>query len=66
MAEDIRHSAIAVTMKVFETMFFISLTPQGREPKEDSSSFDAPASFLRGEIEFRGKWSGKLRAYLPV
>ena len=35
MVEDIRNAAIAVALKVFETMFFIPLEPQERKQEKD-------------------------------
>jgi CheY-specific phosphatase CheX len=65
MSEDIRHTAISVTSRVFETMFFIPLElPEESSRKELRT--DAPSSpVYRGEIEFQGKHSGKLMFYLP-
>jgi len=66
MSEDLRHTAIAVTLKAFETMFFLPLEPQPPEWKADPVFLSAAPDFLRGEIAFQGKWSGKVKLYLPL
>ncbi len=66
MIEDIRNAAIAVTLKVFETMFFIPLELQDRKQEEGHPPLESPPSYLRGEITFQGKWSGKIGLYLPA
>jgi len=76
MPEDIREAAIAVISKVFETMFYLSVetleedevpepieadpSPVTGEPVEKS-----PPRFLRSEIGFQGKKSGKIRLHIP-
>ena len=66
MIEDIRNAAIVVTLKVFETMFFIPLEPQDRNQEEGHPPLESPPSYLRGEITFQGKWSGKIGLCLPA
>jgi CheY-specific phosphatase CheX len=64
--EDIQNIAASVTTHIFETMFFTFLEPQGEEPNKDPSSVKNTMPFLRGEIEFEGKYSGRLKLYLPM
>jgi len=59
MTEDIRKAAIAVTAKIFETMFFIPLEVEEEGPQEGVSSTTA-SMFYKGEIGFQGTYSGKL------
>lgn len=66
MFEDIRSIAVSVTSSIFETMFFTFIEPQSGEGEEEQSGFESSPVFLRGEIGFAGKYSGKLRLYLPV
>ncbi len=64
MIEEIRSTAISVTSKVFETMFFIPVGIQG-ESGEEELPLSKSSVLFRGVIEFRGKYSGQLRLYLP-
>lgn len=76
MFEDIREAAITVVSKVFETMFYLSIeTPEeveGTEPSKGrlpqiigEQEEKSPPLFLRSEIGFQGKNSGKLRLHIP-
>ena len=62
MFEDIRQAARTVISKVFETMFFISVDSYDDDRREEPLKFSSP--ILRGEIGFKGKYSGKLVLYL--
>jgi CheY-specific phosphatase CheX len=66
MREEIRHAAIAVTLEVFGTMFFLPLDPCDPMSKENLAPLNDAPAFLKGEIEFQGKWSGKVKVYLPL
>jgi len=75
MYEDIRQAAIAVSSRIFETMFFVFLEPidpsQEDPPRTGSFVKDPPgplfsASILRGEIGFTGRYGGTLGVYLPL
>jgi len=63
--EEIRPIAISVISKVFETMFFISLTPKEGGLTEEPEFLQAPSSILKGEIGFQGRYKGRLKLYLP-
>jgi CheY-specific phosphatase CheX len=76
MFEDIRETAISVVSKVFETMFYLSIEipeeVEGTEPSKakppqiiGEQEEKSPPSFLRSEIGFQGKNSGKIRLYIP-
>jgi CheY-specific phosphatase CheX len=47
-------------------MFFLPLDPRGREAKEELFPLNDVPPCLRGQIEFQGKWSGKVNVYLPL
>lgn len=66
MFEDIQNIATSVTIHIFETMFFTFLEPQREEPGQDQSVLRNPLSFLKGGISFEGKYSGRLKFYLPL
>lgn len=64
MFEHIRNAAISVASNIFETMFFTFLEVE--EDNNRSTDFKPSSVFLRGEIEFEGKHTGRLILYLPV
>lgn len=65
MCEEIQYVAVSVMTHIFETMFFIFLEPEGENGK--SSFFWKPSQpLLKGEIGFRGNYSGRLKFYLPL
>lgn len=66
MFEDIRNIAVSVTSHIFETMFFTFLEPQSGERGEEQSDSKSSAVFLRSEIGFEGKYSGKLQLSVPI
>jgi len=76
MPEDIRGAAISVVSKVFETMFYLSVEtleegeatePSGASPVQITGEQEqkSPPRFLRSEIGFQGKNSGKIRLHIP-
>jgi len=64
--EDIRTIAVSVTSHIFETMFFTFLDPQGEGQEEEPSDFGSSSVFLKSEIGFVGKYSGKLELSVPM
>lgn len=64
MLDNIRPAVISAASKVFETMFFIPLEVQDENGGEEAALLPSSGVF-RGEIEFQGKLSGRLRLYLP-
>jgi len=65
MDNEIQSAINLTTLKIFETMFFISvdLPDNGEDQKYPISKF---SSLYRGEIKFQGEWeSGQLRFYIP-
>jgi CheY-specific phosphatase CheX len=64
--EEMRETAVSVASAVFETMLFTFLEPRGGEEARDLSVLNPNVVFLRGEIGFLGKYSGKLRLTLPL
>ena len=76
MFKDIRETAISVVSKVFETMFYLFIETseevEGTEPSKGKppqiigeQREKSPPPFLRSEIGFQGKNSGKIRLYIP-
>ena len=65
MSEDIRKTAEAVLSNVLETMFFVAVDPFENDQGEDPSLKGSP-NFFKGEIGFKGKYSGLLTLYLPT
>ena len=65
MVENMQRIVLAVLSNVLETMFFVTVDPfedeQGKDPSSKKSS-----NFFKGEIGFKGKYSGLLTLYLPT
>jgi CheY-specific phosphatase CheX len=73
MLEDLRPQVIAVVSKVFETMFYIFVEPhevsedtrEDPPPKVEEKMKTPPTQWIKSEMEFKGKTSGKILLWLP-
>ena len=61
--DEVRNHAFATAATVFETMFYLSVEPENEEEGRTVSPDDQP--LLRGEIEFQGRFSGRLSMDVP-
>ncbi len=67
MMEKLETEAIAVTCQVFETMFFLTVAPQGGQYDSFQEGPSPPFSaYFQGEVGFQGRHSGKLVISIPV
>jgi CheY-specific phosphatase CheX len=64
--KEMRETAVNVTSNVFETMLFTFLEPRDAEEARDLPLLKSSVVFLRGEIGFQGKQSGRLGLTLPL
>ena len=65
MVENIQRTTLAALSNILETMFFVTVDPI-EDDQGEASSLKGSSRFFKGEIKFRGKYSGLLTLYLPT
>ena len=66
MFEEMRETAVSVTLNIFETMLFTFLEPRDAAEGRERSLLKSSVALVRGEIGFQGKHSGRLGLTLPL